>query len=230
MWQQCAQLFSQDFRFIVLDPRNQGKSERTFKGQRISRHAADLAELMQQLNLKSVVGIGNSMGAANLWATISLFGENRFRALVDLDQPPKMIKDQSWQYGFKDLTWENFPQYLKFDFGTGIYSHVDDTMFNQAKAEAQKFPYHPEDNFLCRIDHAAQDWRDVLVGLKVPMLVLAGENSPFFDYHFATAMTTLNSVIKAETIPNCGHLLQAEQPQLVYQQVMSFLKKVKANG
>ncbi|MBA1394430.1 alpha/beta hydrolase, partial [Lactobacillus sp. XV13L] len=105
LWRKSIALFSSKFRVVVLDPRNQGRSERTYKGQRISRHAADLEQVMQRLKLTNAIGIGNSMGAANLWAYLSLYGADRFQALVDLDQPPKMVADQTWPFGFKDLTW-----------------------------------------------------------------------------------------------------------------------------
>ena len=226
LWEEVAKLFASDYRFIVIDPRNQGRSQRTFKGQRISRHAADLEELITKLNLKNIIAIGNSMGAANIWAYVSLFGYNRLQAIIDLDQPPKMIRDSSWEYGFKDLTWQNYPDYLKINFGNGIFTHINDEMFKKAKADSGKFRYFAEENYLCRIEHAMQDWRDVLIDLKIPMLVLAGQNSPFFDYHFAFAMEKLNQMISAKIIKNCGHLIQAEQPLSMYKEVMNFLKRI----
>ena len=226
LWEEVAKLFASDYRFIVIDPRNQGRSQRTFKGQRISRHAADLEELITKLNLKNIIAIGNSMGAANIWAYVSLFGYDRLQAIIDLDQPPKMIRDSSWEYGFKDLTWQNYPDYLKINFGNGNFTHINDEMFKKAKAESEKFRYFAEENYLCRIEHAMQDWRDVLIDLKIPMLVLAGQNSPFFDYHFAFAMEKLNQTISAKIIKNCGHLIQAEQPLSMYKEVMNFLKRI----
>ena len=226
LWEEVAKLFASDYRFIVIDPRNQGRSQRTFKGQRISRHAADLEELITKLNLKNIIAIGNSMGAANIWAYVSLFGYNRLQAIIDLDQPPKMIRDSSWEYGFKDLTWQNYPDYLKINFGNGNFTHINDEMFKKAKADSGKFRYFAEENYLCRIEHAMQDWRDVLIDLKVPMLVLAGQNSPFFNYHFAFAMEKLNQMISAKIIKNCGHLIQAEQPLSMYKEVMNFLKRI----
>ena len=137
-----------------------------------------------------------------------------------------MIRDSSWEYGFKDLTWQNYPDYLKADLGNGIYAHINDEMFKKTKAESEKFRYFAEENYLCRIEHAMQDWRDVLIDLKIPMLVLAGQNSPFFDYHFAFAMEKLNQMISAKIIKNCGHLIQAEQPLSMYKEVMNFLKRI----
>ena len=226
-WQDLIQLFSDQYRFIMLDPRNQGQSERTYRGQRISRHAADLEELMAKLDLYDVVAIGNSMGAANVWAYLSIYGKGRLKAMVDLDQSPKMVSDQNWKYGFKDLTWDNYPEMLKFDFGKAFYHHIDEKMFEAAKEEYQKYPYDPSENYKCLIDHADQDWRDVIMDLPVPMLVIAGKNSPFFNPGFIKAVKCLNEDVQTEVISDCGHLPQAEQPEKTYQVINYFLENLK---
>lgn len=227
MWLNTITLFKDDFHFVMLDPRNQGQSERTYKGQRMSRHAADVEELLEKLDLHNVIGIGNSMGAANLWAYLAQYGKGRLSAMIDLDQSPKMITDENWRYGFKDLTWDNYPTYLKLDFGKSTYAHIDDEIFNAAKAEYVKYPYDPEENYKCLVDHAEQDWRDVLLDMPVPMLVLAGENSPYFDYHFINAVSLINDQIFTKSIANCGHLIQAEQPLKMHDAIIDFLKKNK---
>lgn len=230
LWRQAVDLFKEHFRFLMLDPRNQGQSERTYKGQRISRHAADVEELLSYLDLKNVIAIGNSMGAANLWAYLAQYGQGRLAAVIDLDQSPKMIADHSWKYGFKDLKWTNYPAYLKLPFGPANYGHIDEQMFQAAKRERQQFPYDPAANFKCLVDHAEQDWRDILLDLPVPMLILAGQNSPYFDPHFVSAAKQINPAIKTQVIANCGHLIQAEQPAAMHKCVISFLKQEKLLG
>lgn len=225
MWLNTIELFKDDFRFIMLDPRNQGQSQRTYKGQRISRHAADLAELMEKLDLNHVIGIGNSMGAANFWAYLAQYGKGRLAAMIDLDQSPKMISDKTWKFGFNELSWSNYPDYLKLPFGKATFAHIDDSMFQAAKHERQAFPYDPEENYKCLIDHAEQDWRDILLDMPVPMLVLAGKNSPYFDYHFTDGVKAINDQIETGVIQNCGHLIQAEQPIAMHDAIMTFLIK-----
>ena len=60
---------------------------------------------------------------------------------------------------------------------------------------------------------------------QLPMLVLAGKNSPFFDYHFTEAVKALNEKMDTEVISNCGHLIQAEQPVKMHDAIMKFLTK-----
>lgn len=227
MWLTAAQLFSDDFRFIVLDPRNQGQSERTDKGERISRHAADLAKLMAKLHLRRVIGIGNSMGASIFWAYLSQYGKGRLAAMIDLDQSPKEIADQHWPYGFNGLNWRNYPAHLKKPFGKATYAHVDDRLFAAAKKEQAAYPYDPAKNLRLLIDHAEQDWRDIIRDTPIPMLILAGANSPYFDHHFAAACQKINPAISIGLIKNCGHLIQAEQPQAMHDAVMHFLRAKK---
>ena len=227
MWPKLIKLFNDQYRFIMLDPRNQGQSERTYRGQRISRHAADLEELLVKLDLNDVIAIGNSMGAANIWAYLSIYGKGRLKAMIDLDQSPKMIADKNWKYGFKDLDWDNYPEMLKFDFGKAFYRHIDDEMFNSAKREYQDFPYDSEKNYKCLVDHAEQDWRDIIMDTPVPMLVIAGAKSPFFNPEFTKAVKFLNDHVKTAIIPECGHLPQAEQPEKTYEIIADFLKNLK---
>lgn len=224
MFIDAGELFHKHFRVITLDPRNQGLSEHTYKGKRISRHAMDIRELLDKLDLNNTIAIGNSMGAATFWSYISLYGKSRISAMIDLDQPPKMVTDSTWKYGFKELTWNNYPDYLKLPFGRATYAHIDDEMFNLARQDNKKNPYDPDENFECLLEHAAQDWRDVIMDTPVPMLVLAGEKSPYFDPQFTQELQYLNSEIETQIIPDCGHLVHAEKPQDTYHAVMRFLK------
>ncbi|RVU70225.1 MULTISPECIES: alpha/beta fold hydrolase [Lactobacillus] len=227
MWRDAMALFQPDYRIVLLDPRNQGQSERTFKGQRISRHAADVAELIDYLGLHDVIAIGNSMGAAHFWAYLDQYGKGELKCLVDLDQAPKMIADSTWKYGFKDLTWDNYPSYLKLPFGKAFATYIDDEMFQAAKEEYAKYPYDPAENYDCLVDHAEKDWRDIIVESPIPMLVLAGEKSPYFDPKFTEAVKALNDKVETKIIPNCGHLVQAEQPEAMHEAVVEFWKKIK---
>lgn len=226
LWQETIAIF-ENYRFIMMDPRNQGQSERTFKGQRMGRHAADLAELLDKLDLHEVIGIGNSMGAATLWAYLDQYGKGRMKCMIDLDQSPKMVNDETWKYGFQDLTWDNFLANLKLPLGNAFFNQISPEVFAKAKAESKQFPYELEANYAFLIDHAAKDWRDVLLDPPVPMLLIAGKNSPYFDPGFLDAVKAINPALQTKVIPNCGHIIQAEQPQKLYKTVQEFLNNLK---
>ena len=225
LWQPLTVLLKKEFRVIVLDPRNQGLSDRTYKGQRISRHALDLAEFLEALQIKDAIAIGNSMGAGTLFAYLSLFGSKRLSAIVDLDQSPKMISDTTWPYGFKELTWSNFPDYMKLDMGPATVAPLDFEVKAKARLEYQKIPYDPDQNYDFLIDHSFQDWRDVILDAKLPILFVAGGKSPYFNPKFASVAAQLNDHAESCMIPDCGHVIQLEKPKKLKEVLLTFLNK-----
>ncbi|MEU4239156.1 alpha/beta fold hydrolase [Actinoplanes sp. NPDC026619] len=101
---QRAALADAGYRVIGLDRRSHGGSESPPFGQRISRHGKDVYEVLAALDLTDAVLVGGSMGASTIWAYYDLFGAERLRAVVTIDQTPKMINDETWPYGFYGLT------------------------------------------------------------------------------------------------------------------------------
>lgn len=227
IWENTADhLVEQGYRVIGLDARNQGKSEHSVKGRRISRHAEDVHELMKYLEIEEFIGIGNSMGAATLFAYVSLYGDDTIIALIDVDQSPKMIADDSWQYGLEDLTWEKFPTRLKFPLGSATAQQLEDQLFTDVSVAEHSNPYDEKLNYPFLVDHAFQDWRDVICLLKVPILIVAGQQSPYFDPDFAAATAKLAQFGTAQIIADSGHICMAEQPRQFNKVMDQFLLKV----
>ncbi|KRM91284.1 alpha/beta fold hydrolase [Fructilactobacillus florum] len=228
-WQATIQaLVAKNYRVINIDARNQGQSEHTRKGLRITRHAMDLRELLIKLHVKHPILMGNSMGAATMFAYVSLFGEQEVAALVDVDQSPKMINDDQWQYGFTDLHWDDFHMRLRQPLGKPTYHNFDDQLFAKLQTLKQQYPYDAELNYPLLLDHATQDWRDVVTSLQKPLLVVTGDHSPFFPVAIGNVMEQMNPLVQATTIMNAGHLVMAEQPCQFNQTLLSFLATVGA--
>ncbi|NVY96231.1 alpha/beta hydrolase [Lactobacillus sp. DCY120] len=208
------------YRVITLDARNQGLSEHTWRGRRISRHAADVHELVEHLALKEFGALGNSLGAATWWAYCSLFGSKKIRALIDLDQSPKMLQTPDWSWGFKDLTSENFFTSLSLPLGRATIQKMPDDVYAEIQVLQEENPYDPELNYPLLADHALQDWRDVILTLTCPQLFIAGQESPFFNPDFATHAAEMAPRGQAQVIAQSGHLPMLEQP-VAFQKVMT---------
>ena len=89
-------LLSKNYRVIVLDPRNQGLSQRVEYGTRISRYSMDLKELGDHLQLGPANYVGWSMGASVLWGYIDLFGTDEMRKVVFVDEPISIYSHDDW--------------------------------------------------------------------------------------------------------------------------------------
>lgn len=222
-----AALVENHYRVINIDARNQGKSEHTNQGLRISRHAMDLFELQQKLKITHPILMGNSMGAATIFAYVSLFGSAQLKGIINVDQSPKMINDATWQYGFKEITWDDFHFELKQPFGKATHHNIDDKLFAKLQALKADFPYDAELNFPFLIDHATQDWRSVIVHLECPLLIVTGAESPYFNPEFANLCETLSSQVTATSINDAGHLVMVEQPDEFNEALLNWLAKNK---
>lgn len=212
------------YRVLALDARNQGASQHTVKGRRISRHAIDLHDFLTGLELTQPILIGNSMGAATLFAYVSLFGDADLAAIVDVDQSPKMISDETWAYGFNDLTWETFPSLLKFPLGPATATRINDQTYADVKQVEAAHPYDADLNLPFLLDHAFQDWRDIVAQLHVPFFVIAGEKPPYFNPKFAAVTAQLAPHGQSTVISNAGHIVLAEQPHAFNQALGKFLQ------
>lgn len=225
IWNRQVSFFQrQGFRVICLDLRNQGASQRTTQGLRMSRLGLDLFELVTFLKLEAPIIIGNSMGAANIWATMSLHADQWFEKCIIVDQSPKMINDATWQWGFKDLTWTTFPDQLKIDFGRPTYHPLPNDLKTLLQTVNQQQPFNRQLDLPLLIDHAFQDWRDVISLSTKPTLWVTGQQSPFFDSQGLSQWIQWLPASQSVTIADAGHLVMAEQPDLFNTTILNFIQ------
>lgn len=203
---QAAALRGAGFRVVAVDRRAHGLSESPGFGLRMARHGADLHEVLTALDLDEVVLVGGSMGASTAWAYADLFGCDRLRALVSVDQTPRMANGDGWDHGFYGLTRANAGVY--FDIGIPVAGTV--------------LPYPPELAPLLR-DHAQQDWRDVVRRLDVPVLMVAGGASEFWPSTHAAAALEGNPRGRAVVLEDCGHAVNLAQPEAFNRVLLEFL-------
>src|SRR4029453_9477722 len=66
----------------------------------MARHGRDIGELLQHLGFNDATLVGASMGGNAVWAYIDQFGSDRVRAIVIVDQTPKMLNSLDWPCGY----------------------------------------------------------------------------------------------------------------------------------
>jgi len=179
-------------RVVTLDFRGHGRSDKPHHGYRIARLAADVAELLDHLDLPEVDALGWSMGASVWWSFIDRFGTGRLRRLVVVDQPaavtalPWMSERERAESGaFFDLaSLESLVTGLLgpdagqilHAFAQGTYTgEITPELWDFMVAEMSHTPAHAGAPLL--FDHCVQDWRDVLPRIDVPTLVIGSEGS-----------------------------------------------------
>jgi len=227
---QSDALVAAGYRAVAIDRRSHGESEAPAFGQRIARHAKDLRDAIESIGLDDVVLVGGSMGASTVWSYVDLFGTDRVRGIVSVDQTPRMLNDDGWQHGFYGYTDDNS--------GTLFREGVPDT--GRGRAMDQSLPaimrllerlgdaanlrqeVAPELLPLLH-DHTQQDWRDVIARVDVPVLMVAGRDSQVWPAEHAAAAVADNPLGRHVVLEDCGHAANIDQPDVFNAALLGFL-------
>jgi pimeloyl-ACP methyl ester carboxylesterase len=189
-WRKQTEYFSSSgFRVTTFDWRGQGDSDKPEFGYRISRFAADLNDVLTQLDLTNVTIIGHSMGCSVTWAWWDQYPETRGRVakLVLVDQPSILVRDPHWTDAQAAQVSALFPPGAVFDLAFDMAAQgppLVRSMFTPLLSESdyewvllQNRKMSDAHAAAVLLDHAFKDWRDVLPRITVPTLVLGGELS-----------------------------------------------------
>ncbi len=226
---QTDALVSAGYRAVSLDRRSHGRSDAPWFGQRMARHGKDLHDVLVGLDLTEVVLVGGSMGASTIWACLDLFGTDRVRGVVSVDQTPRMRNGVDWPYGFYGFDDGNA--------GTLFADGVPDTgrgraldrsseavgrLLARLGPEAGLPTPRPETLPLLR-DHAQQDWRDVIARTEVPVLMVGARDSQVWPCEHAEAAVRDNRSGWAVVLEDCGHAANIDQPDAFNAAMLAFL-------
>jgi len=122
-------LASNGYRVIAHDRRGHGRSSQTWQGHEMNTYADDLAQLIEQLDLKDVVLVGHSTGGGEITRYIGRHGTSRVaKAALVSAVPPLLLQTRSNPDGVPLAAFDGLrasitrdrSQFLK-DFGVQFY-------------------------------------------------------------------------------------------------------------
>ncbi len=207
-------------RVIALDRRGHGGSEvGPDDGHTMARHGADVGDAIAALALTDATVVGQSMGGNAVWALLTAGGGSGIRDIVIVDQTPKMLNSEDWEYGFYDYDSSN----ADTKFATGIPDPGRHTVGSKGPVriarllkgldvKAAKAGFTSAELALLN-DHAKADWRPAIAAVTVPVLFIAGRESEFWPCEHAAAAASLTSRGTSAVIEKAGHATNIEQPK-----------------
>ncbi|MFZ0334721.1 MAG: alpha/beta hydrolase [Candidatus Acidiferrales bacterium] len=84
------------YRVIAHDRRGHGRSTQTENGNEMDTYAADVAELVEKLDLRDAIHIGHSTGGGEVARYVARYGKGRVaKAVLISSVPPIMVKSDS---------------------------------------------------------------------------------------------------------------------------------------
>ena len=167
----------------------------------VERMARDLANLLDHYQLDEVTVVGHSMGALTLWQFIEDFGTQHLRRACFIDQSPKLITDETWQYGiygdFNIHRAQEMVSWLEEDFAEAVLKLTALGLNQRARekylagaagwerSRTMLNAQIPEPLITCWNSLTAADYRTVLKKIDIPTMLIYGGESNF--YHPDTA-------------------------------------------
>ena len=224
IWMAQVDFFTKKgYRVITFDYLNHGESSRVKYDLSIDDLIDETLELINYLKVSQPILIGNSMGAAVLFGIINKKGWSFIKTVIAIDQSPKMMNDENWNYGFKDLNVNNFKLVMAEKISHPAYHRIDNGVYQQSKKIDEQYGFSQTKNAPLLLNHARKDWRFIFKDLNKPFLFILGEKSPFFDAAKSKVLTKLNKNIKVKVMNGVGHIPMAEMPEVFNQIVIEFI-------
>jgi pimeloyl-ACP methyl ester carboxylesterase len=237
-------LLSKHYHVYVLDPRNQGLSQRVDYGTRVVRFSADLKDFSEHLGLKSADYCGWSMGAAVLWGYIDLYGSKGIRKAVFVDEPVSIYSHADWSEQERQqaggMTSSVERMVASFTQGAPANQFVVDMKVFE-RAMAQDSPYYvnseafaaavikTDPTYTAKVlfDHASNDWRDVIRHkITMPTAIFSGDYSNNLPSQRWMASVIPNAKLYAYTQAEQGdHFLMFKNPFKFTQDLREFLER-----
>jgi non-heme chloroperoxidase len=226
--------FSKGYRAIAIDPRSQGRSSKPLHGNDYATHGADLAKLIQALELKEVVLVGWSFGCLQSWAYVKQAGLQNVKGVVSIDLSPKplCVNPEDWVEGPLDEIADAYNTYLTSPQGQRdfVAYYATEVMVQRQLSEEELFWIIDQSlktpHYIAAALFASGMFSNYLAEAK-----LIDENIPSLsiiaEHWSETAVPFMNRQCpKTATAVLGGHMMFWEHPQKFNQILEGFLKSL----
>jgi non-heme chloroperoxidase len=199
-WERQAKvLLDAGYRVIAYDRRGWGQSSKPMAGHDYDTYAADLKELIEQLELTDIVLCGFSMGTGEVTRYLGKYGSDRVeKAALFGAIPPFLLKtddnpegvDGSVFEGIKEQVLKDRYAYFKQFFDD--FYNVDKLAPERISEQAWQASFNvacmgsPYSSYAC-VDAWLTDFRDDLPKIDVPVLVIHGTEDRVLPYESTAA-------------------------------------------
>jgi non-heme chloroperoxidase len=192
---QVPALIEAGHRVITYDRRGFGKSSQPYGGYEYDTFAADLATLLEHLDLRDATLVGFSMGGGEVARYISRYGTDRVsKAVLAAAVPPYLYQsDDNPEGGLDNATIEQFKYGVRGDrivfldeFTTNFFAAGDrsDLISEPSRLYHREIAAFasPKGTLECIDAFSYTDFRDDLSKIDVPTLIIHGDSDAIVPF------------------------------------------------
>jgi len=219
-----------DFRLVTIDLRGHGASQGA-PAPTVERIAADVAELVEALDLKGAIGIGWSLGATVLWRVLAGPAGPRFAGSVVIDMTARVRNDERWDLGLSPEACTARSLAIRDDYETFALS-AGQAIFAQPVAESSTELAGWVSHEFARNDAGSmsavweslveEDLRELLGSIRHPTLIVHGAHSSLYGQGTANHLVGVLPDASAVRFERSGHAPHLEEPLLFNQTIKDF--------
>ena len=211
MWQYLIDLLQDRFRITCYDKRGHGLSDAPPSPYQMSQHYDDLIALLDALEIHSPVLCGDSVGGL-IAQGVAARQPQKVRALILCDTAAKIGSDEMWNPRIEAVRHN------------GVEALAAGTMERWFTVETQQEPNKlslwrnmlvrtPDQGYMgTAIAIRDEDHTELTRGLKMPALVVVGEEDGATPPELVKGLADLIEGSRFEIIKGAGHLPSIEQP------------------
>jgi non-heme chloroperoxidase len=171
---QLTALSEQGVRCVAFDRRGHGRSDDPGDGYDLDSLAADLAAVIETLDLRDVTLVGYSMGSAEVIRYVSRYGADRVSRVLLTSPLPPAGGDPSSTNAFVEALAKDRPATLAY----GLPLFVGHDLVSPALAQwvlDQFLRSSPKAGIECQRANVISDYRADLKFVNVPTLIITGD-------------------------------------------------------
>ncbi len=228
---QVSELAQNGFRFIGIDLRGYGKSDKPWSGYDYDTAASDVKAVVDKLNLKNFVLAGFSMGGPIAIRYITKFGQDNIDKLLLMSAAaPLFTQREGFKHNMKPKEIDDIIQQIKADRPAFLAQFAD--MFFEQKKSAEFLHWFKllglEAGAHSTVNSAIalrdEDLRDELAGISVPTAIFHGKKDQVCEYALGEALEKGISNSVLVPFKNSGHGINADEPEQFNTELIRFLK------
>jgi non-heme chloroperoxidase len=234
---QTKSLLDAGYRVIAYDRRGWGQSSQPTTGHDYDTYAADLNELLEQLEIEDIVLAGFSMGTGEVTRYLGTHGSDRVRKAVLFGAiPPFLLKTHDNPDGVDGSVFEGIKEIVLKDRYVWFKQFFDD-FYNVDKLAPERISeqaWQASFNVACMgsayssyacVDAWLTDFRDDLPKIDIPTLVMHGTEDRILPFDStAGRLSDLIDDVTVIPVENGPHNIGWTHPEVVNPILLAFLE------